>query len=425
MTERASLHRLIFDITNHTHLPTYLRYLIEYRKAHELPGTLSFVVARPFLEQHADIVALAEHAPHHSIRFVPLMDQEQEKKIALELASEYNAPSFAELVRADQVTYPAAYGWELFCKYALQLGATHGFIIHLDAYLPLFATPLRLPVPLSGIYFGPTFHYPSFHDVYTDAQLQPQRMMREKFVLARALREPRFERLFMLDPFAVGPAQKMTGGDKVAFLHDPLDSTSATDAQLHALETDLGIGPGRKTFLYFGEITARKGVNELLNALDTLSADTASKICLLIAGHCTAARQADIESRSAQLRARLPIQIVERYGYIPHADVAAYFQRSDIVLAPYPRHDGMSGISLLAAAFEKPVLSSTYGVMGEMTRRYCLGLAVNVTNPAQFAEALAKFVNEDAATFCDITQMRRIAVEHRAAHFAQAILESH
>lgn len=423
MTERAPLDRLIFDITRHTHLPTYLRYLIEYRNTHELPGTMSFVVARPFLEQHADVVALAGQAPHRSLRFIPLTDQEQEKLTALQLASEHNAPSFTELIRADEVIYPAAYGWELFCKYALQLGATHGFIVHLDAYLPLFATPLRLPVPLSGIYFGPTFHYPSFHDAYTDAQLQPQRMMREKFVLARALREPRFERLLLLDPFAVRPAQKMASSDKVVFLPDPVDTTPATAAQMRALETELDIRPGRKTFLYFGEITSRKGVNELLNALNTLSADTASKICLLIAGHCTAARQADIQSRSTQLRARLPIQIVERYGYIPHADVAAYFQRSDIVLAPYPGHDGMSGIALLAAAFEKPVLSSTYGAMGEMTRRYCLGLAIDVTNPTQFAEALTKFVNQDATAFCDITQMRRIAAEHHPAHFAQTILE--
>jgi glycosyltransferase involved in cell wall biosynthesis len=248
-------------------------------------------------------------------------------------------------------------------------------------------------------------------------------MMREKFVLARALREPQFERLFFLDPFAVASAQKFAGGNKVALVPDPLDVTPATEVQVRALQDRLGIEPGRKTFLYFGELTSRKGVTELFDALHILPADIACKVCLLIAGHSTAARQTDIESRSAQLRAHLPIQIVECFGYIPHADVAAYFQIADVVLAPYPQHDGMSGISLIAAAFEKPVLSSTYGVMGEMTRRNRLGLTVDVTNPAEFAQAITRFVHEDPTLFCDRTQMRRILAEHRAESFAQLILQ--
>lgn len=418
-----SAHQLIFDVTRHTHLASHLRFLIEYRNAHPQPGTLSLVVARHFPEDHPDIVALAALAPYQNIHLITLTDAEQEQKNKLAMAAEHNAPSFTELVRADEVSYPAAYDWELFRKYVAELNATHGFIIHLDAYLPLFTTPLQISVPLSGIYFAPTFHYSTFHDSYTDARLEPKRMMREKFVLARALRDPHIARIFFFDPFAVAPVSKFASGDKAAFLPDPLDTTPATTARLHALEMNLGIEPGRKTFLFFGELTARKGIRELFDALDILPADAARQMCLLIAGRSSAARRAEIQADASLLRARSPIQIIERIGYVPHADVAAYFQRADVVLAPYPQHDGMSGVSLLAAAFEKPVLSSAYGVMGEMTRRYNLGLTVDVTNPAAIAAALERMLREDAASYCDLARMRQIGAEHRAEHFARAILE--
>lgn len=415
---------MLFDVARHAHLPSYLRYLIEFWNARGLGENLVVVVARTFLREHGEVVQLAERAPRRNIEFVGLTRAEQAAKVEAEKGYTSRMPTFAELLRVDAPQYPAYQDWELFCRYAETFKVRRGFILYLDYYLPLLATGMRSPVPFSGIYFGPSFHYGSFNEPYTNGRLEPAQVLREKFVLARVLGDPKLERLFFLDPFAVAPVRKFPFGAKAAYLPDPVRASPVPTQEVDALRAELGIEAGRKVFLLFGELTPRKGIRELFNALARLTQETARGICILLAGRADAMRQAELHEQCAALDAIVPVQLVERYTFIPHAKVAAYFQLAGVVLLPYPKHNGMSGVLLLAAAYQKPVLSSAYGLMGELTRHYGLGLTVDVTQPAEMASALTRLATQDATTLCDTEGMKHFAAQHDPDVFASQVFQS-
>lgn len=413
---------MLFDVQQHTHLPGYLRYLIEFWNASDFQENLVVVVARTFLHEHADVVQLAERAPRRNIQLVGLTRAEQDARVEAEKG--YTTPTFVELLRDDAPQYAAFQDWELFCRYADRFKVTRAFILYLDHYLPLFAKGVEAPVPLAGIYFGPSFHYGLFEDAYTRAQLEPAIALREKFALAHALRNPKLEQLFFLDPFAAVAARKFPFGAKAAYLPDPVRAAPVPRQEVEALRAELGIEAGRKVFLLLGELTPRKGMRELFDAVARLGQETARRICIVLAGRTGPLQQAELQKQCALLRAELPVQIAERYAFIPHAKVAAYFQLADVVLLPYPKHNGMSGVLLLAAAYQKPVLSSTCGLMGEMTRQYKLGLTVDVTQSGEMACALTRCATEDAKTLGDLEQMRDFAAQHDADLFASMVFQS-
>lgn len=410
---------MVFDLSRHVHLPSYIRYLIEFWRRHDLAGTVTFVVWGAFLTSHADIVQLGAGAPGGGIQFVAPTPAEQAEKLRREKSATGVAIPFHDLLKAGaEADYAALYDWELLSRYAAALGATHSFIVHLDQYLPLLAAGLPAPSPLSGVYFGPTFHY-------AELGLAPATPSgpREKFVLARALRHPDLQTLFTLDRFAAERAARFPGGERVAFLPDPVRLARPLPGQTAALRVALGIQPGRRVGLLFGQLEARKGVEALLAAVEHLTNDECRRLCLLLVGGVFPRYQAVIERESAQVTAARPVQIVTRFGYAPDAEVPALFDLADVVLAPYPRHAGMSGILLLAAAASRPVIASSYGLMGEVTRRYRLGLTVDTTQPASIAAALRRVVDDDLTTLADVLLMRQLAEEHEADGFAAAIFE--
>ncbi|NJN73985.1 MAG: glycosyltransferase [Limnothrix sp. RL_2_0] len=98
------------------------------------------------------------------------------------------------------------------------------------------------------------------------------------------------------------------------------------------------------------------------------------------------------------MRLKKPLQIITRYEFIPDSEVHAYFQIADVVLALYLRHIGMSGILLLAAESGTPVLSTDYGLMGEIVRQYKLGATVNSGNPIEIAQKFRQIVSTDLFT---------------------------
>ena len=389
---------VIFDLSRHIHLPSYLQFLVEFW-------------GRPAPASELTIVT-----------WQTLTEKERRKKLALESTREGLSMRFHDLLRRGRnPDFTAQYDWELFCRYTSRLNASHGFIVHIDHYLPLLAAGATAPTPVSGIYFGPSFHYGDF-----DLESVPEasKALREKFVLARALRHPSLDTLFFLDPFAAKRAQAFPCGEKAVYLADPVrrpERSSPEDAA--PLRAELGIEPDRKVFLLFGHLTRRKGVHQILEAVRQLPSDVCRRFCLVLAGAIDPHDQAHLDAGITVAHAALPVQIVTRYGFVPATAVPAYFELADAVLTPYLDHAGMSGILLLAAAHRKPVLSSAHGLMGEMVRQHRLGLTVDAKSLSQLAAGLKRLATGDPETMCDPACMARLAEEHHPERFATAIFE--
>ena len=397
---------MLFDLSIRGHHPGYIQHLVRYWCDKELPGRLHIVVSPKFMQEHSNVVSLSPSCNQRNVTFMAIAPEEEAA-----LSSRKNSINR---------TFRAFQEWQLFCKYADLLKATQCLIMYFDTcQLPL-AFGARPTCPFSGIYFKPTFHYDEFATYVPSWKERPQRW-REKLLLSRVLGHPQLKTLFCLDPFVVKHIDKPQNRVRAVHLPDPVETHSNLQFQMEKLREKLGIHSERQVFVLFGALTDRKGIYQLLEAVLTLSPTLCQKLCLLLVGESRI--EASLKSRIAEICQSRPIQIIGRYEFIPEQDVQAYFQLADVVLAPYQRHVGMSGILMLAAAAQKPVLSSNYGLMGEIVQRYRLGLTVDSTVPDEIAKVLTRFLLESPAGLCDRTKMKHFASQNSAEEFASVIFQ--
>jgi glycosyltransferase involved in cell wall biosynthesis len=171
----------------------------------------------------------------------------------------------------------------------------------------------------------------------------------------------------------------------------------------------------------FGVLQKRKGIYQLLEAIALLPSYLCHKLCLLLVGPIGS--EPLIKTRITELCEALPIQIVSHEQFIPDREIQPYFQIADVILAPYQRHIGMSAILVRAAAAQKPVLSSNYGLMGEMVKRYKLGITVDSIVPEKIAEGLTQLILGSPSEFCDFSSMKSWAEQNSAENFAKTIFQ--
>ncbi|WNZ27681.1 glycosyltransferase [Leptolyngbya sp. NK1-12] len=415
---------MLFSPWCYGHYPSYLYHLIRYwQHSHRQSiqgasnnalnstlSTLNIVVVPRFFQEHQDVVELATAGPA-TIRFIATTLEEQKN---VETAASGYRRAFAQ--------------YDLMVRYAERLKASQGLVMYFDSCQLPFVAGLKLPCPFSGIYFRPTWHYGQFTLVAPTWREQMQRW-RERFFLNRLLAHPQFRTLFCLDPFVVDRINKGRRTAPAVYLPDPVEFKAAAIGEIAALKARLQIEPGRRILMAFGRLAdARKGTSELVAALSLLPIERCRQLCLLLVGEPDPNGQATLEQWLLPLRQSLPIQIVTNYSYVPESEVSHYFQLADLILAPYQRHVGMSGILLLAAAAQKPVLSSNYGLMGELVIRYGLGLAVDTTCPKQITQALYRFLLEPIDCLFNSKQARCFAEQNSPEQFASTIfqhLQSH
>ncbi len=397
---------LLFDLSIYGHHPSYIQHFVEYwSKTNSSAESLSIVVSPQFLQVHADVVEQAlKSSP--AIDFVTITTAEAAALKPRNSGINRNLRAFQE--------------WDLFYQYAVSLQASKCLIMYFDTCLIPLALGKKSPCPFSGIYFRPTFHYPKFSNYLPTRQNRLQQW-REKFILKRILRHWQLQTLFCLDPFAIAPINSLYPQAKVVHLPDPV-VLPPSDLPQSNLKQNLQIEAGKKVFLLFGALTGRKGIYQLLKAIALLPTELCQKLCLLFVGEANPTDKALIEANIEAACQAKPIQIITQYEFISELEVQAYFQLTDVVLAPYQRHVGMSGILLLAAAAQKPVLASNYGLMGEIVQQYGLGIAVDSTVPEQIAQGLTRCLVESTDYLGDRAKMKAFAAQNSAQKFAQTLM---
>jgi beta-1,4-mannosyltransferase len=120
----------------------------------------------------------------------------------------------------------------------------------------------------------------------------------------------------------------------------------------------IGLPPGARVFLCFGQVRAYKGIPELLAAFDALAAPD---VRLVVAGHPADRAVAAAVRRAA---ARDP-RILPHLAHVDDADVQLYFEAADWVVLPY-REVLTSGGALLALSFARPVIAPRRGCLVEL-----------------------------------------------------------
>lgn len=397
---------VLFDLSLYGHHPVYIRHLITYWQQKEFLERLTIVVLPDFFTVHADVVALADSS---CIRFISITASETDALKNRSSGINRSLRNFQE--------------WHFFQRYARTLKADHCLMLYFDSCLLPLAAGMSFPCPFSGIYFRPTFHYSTFYPQSGAAQPLNARLQkwREQLSIKRALDHPKFKTLFSLDPLAVEGLRQLYPKADVIELPDPVSLRHSAQSEVAALRQSLEIECDRKVLLLFGAITERKGIFQLLEAISLLPSDVCQHLCILLIGESNPTMQPKLRSRIEILQQARPVQFVINFEYLDEALVPAYFHLADIILAPYQQHVGMSGILLQAAAARKPVLGSDYGLMGEITRRHQLGVAVDTTRPQEIADGIYRLIAKDGNNLYNPCSAYQFARANSAERFAQVI----
>ncbi len=394
---------MLFDLYHGGHHGQHIRVLIEHWTRQDLPGQLDVVVSREFCDRFPDLLEHARDSPsvavHASEEPVRLEDKigrlavlKNDLRIGrvLRSAVERHRPDLCVLMYFDH------------------LQASLGRGLRFD-----------FPVSFSGTYFRPSFYYREAGVGPASARTRMEDLQK-RALLRLALRNPHFRTLFCLDPYAVTPIAGLGTPAHVVHLPEPFETNPPAAETVAETRSRMRVRDGRQVLLLFGSLDPRKGVLQLLTALRQMPDALLERACLVMAGETTGIRS-DLKEAVASVRGREALQVIHLDSFVPDTEMHNLFGAADLVLMPYQKHVGSSGVLVRAAAAGVPVLVQDYGMLGMLARDRRLGLCVDTTRPESIAQGLTRFLNADLAFPFDAGSAQAFAAENTEEAMARTL----
>jgi len=216
--------------------------------------------------------------------------------------------------------------------------------------------PKPLQGGLSGVYFRPRF--------LANPTWPPGNIIKAAG-FRRLCRQRWFKNIFLMDEYLFDTAKEKYTGTEFHFLPDPWDG-NFSHSQKDARKT-LGIPQDRFVLLNYGIGDRRKGLHLTVRAM--LKSDASSRLLLLCAGKISKDRE--LLKGLSQLEKRGMAKVLDRY--VSDSEESLCFCASDVVLLPYIKHFGSSGVLSLSAAAGKMVIASDEGLVAQRVSKHKLG----------------------------------------------------
>jgi glycosyltransferase involved in cell wall biosynthesis len=389
------------EIGGHQH--EWLEHLVDWSR--EVAGShIIWLVVAPQI--HRDLAALVPADLRHSVRVVAMRPVEQ------------------RLCAHRSLVVSAFARWWVMRRYLALTGAEAGQFLSLDHLTLPLALGLRARgCRLSGILFRPSVHYRALGGGHA---LVGERIrdLRKAVLYRLMLRNRDLDVVLTLDPYFVGYAKRhYPQGDKVRALPDPVNPI--LDAGGNDVPFIRRVPPRRVALVLFGFITERKGVLNVLDALYLLLPETARRTAVILAGRIDDTIRAGVEERRERLAADgSPVWLHIEDRWLAPREIAALVEQSDVVLAPYQRFVGSSGVLMWAARAGKCVLAQDYGLVGRLVADHQLGLAVDTSDVRALARALTTIVQQGPERFINARAASEFAASHSAQRFATSVFSS-
>ena len=151
----------------------------------------------------------------------------------------------------------------------------------------------------------------------------------------------------------------------------------------------LNLDPNNQYMLFFGLVRAYKGLDLLLDAFGQVK-DQLPNLQLIIAGEFY---EDEDKYRTQIANNQLTDRVIIRNEFIADADLRKYFGAADLIVQPY-KSATQSGVTQVAFHFEKPMLVTNVGGLGEIVHDRKMGYAVAPQADA-IAEAIADYYTHD------------------------------
>jgi len=138
-----------------------------------------------------------------------------------------------------------------------------------------------------------------------------------------------------------------------------------------------------RSILFFGRITAYKGLEVLLQAFEVIERRR-KNVRLYVVG------DGDLKPYARLLERISNVRVVNRW--VDDAEVAPFFQQATIAVLPYTTAS-QSGVIPLAASFRVPVIATTVGALPDQIRTGETGLLVSPNSVSELVEAMESLLD--------------------------------
>lgn len=324
----------------------------------------------------------------------------------------FSEKEFVDWKKPKSVFKRSVLEWDLFCQYAKKYNSVLGFFMYIDYLQLAVLTQPAPPCPISGILFRPTLvNYPA------NSWKERLNYWRKNITLKFFVKNKNLDSLFNLDPFATDYILKNWNTEKVKFLPDPVQVYPTTRTKTE-VKTSLGISESKMVFLIFGYLDSRKGIADVMEAIGKISRETSQKGCLLIVGPWEENERKLFNIQLPKIKQTTGFQIVVKDGFVKDEDIQQYFKVADYAFALYNNHFGMSAIMVRAAAAQKPLISSNFGLIGKIVVENELGITID----NDLKEKLVILLNNEVL-IGNKDKMKAFAELNQAENYAKVILE--
>ena len=203
-------------------------------------------------------------------------------------------------------------------------------------------------------------------------------------------------------------------GIKRATLFHPVNNGFGEKLPREEALRRLGLDGSCKTLLFFGLIREYKGLDILLDAFGTLTADYRLVIAGEPYGDFTPYAKA-IEANPNRER----IHLFDRY--IPDSEVSTFFSAADVVVLPY-RSATQSGVGAVADSFEVPMIVTDTGSLRSSVEGRGTGVVVDKAEAACVRDGILRFFGTPGLRDACIENIRSVRERLSMSAFCKDLL---
>jgi glycosyltransferase involved in cell wall biosynthesis len=379
------------------HLVLYTRLLL--REAVRRGWTVTLLTTESSLNHAAFDIISADHGGALQTIVMPEVDRSNTGSIALFISQSKLWKALARVCKANNG----------FADFDLI------YCINLDYFekaLSLRGSPFGA-IPFAGMLMNPKFHRapmglgpPSRADFL-------YRILSKRMLAIKSLRW-----LMVVDrPFRdFCRQQRFVHADKIRLIADVGEVSQAKYSG--SAREGLGIQPGAFVILLYGSLSRRKGVEDLLRAVQSLGQP---EVVALVAGKPDRTITAMLSSpwcRALQESG----QLVFRAGFQDDKSEAMVFAAADVVWLGYSGGAyGSSGVLYQAGSAGLPVISMVEGLIGWTVEEHRLGVALNTSDVPGVVSVIQRLRDDESMLREFGENGRRLAKHHTGAAFADTI----
>ena len=198
------------------------------------------------------------------------------------------------------------------------------------------------------------------------------RLAAERLRFWLAARSSKIEQIFVLnDEDSARTFNTLYSTSKFRSLPDPVPSVDFS--KVKSVREELGVSPVEKLYLHFGGLDGRKGTIDILKSIIASKKGELKDSCFVFAGRINKNTLNDFYDLLSVAKEKTRILVFDQFCSYDFLWNLCY--SCDVILMPYHLTSLSSGILGYAAVFNKPVIGPDNGLIGNLIKKYELGIS--------------------------------------------------